>query len=252
MLSIPLILLTILLIQAYRVRNKYAFSLGLSFISRERTFVLGENKVVLLGMVHIARSKFYDSIEKAYRGSDYLTLSEGVKDKNKLCPKKLDYGYLADLVNLAAQPKKMKLGRTINCDQDCSELPKKAIKRINIICNCIEILKKPDLSKLPKLLKQIKKISSHASTVAEPNRELLDSRNKNLIKCIDKKLSKEKNILIPWGAAHLPEIEDYLVKKGFKIKKTKHRVVVNYLPLILPLFMLFYGNKLKRKLNERF
>jgi hypothetical protein len=56
--------------------------------------------------------------------------------------------------------------------------------------------------------------------------DILDRRNENLVAAIDSNLGEYALIVVPWGALHLPAIEDAIFARGFEpVSSVQHRLV---------------------------
>jgi len=66
--------------------------------------------------------------------------------------------------------------------------------------------------------------------------DLFSKRNRRLLEEIHARLSQSQNIIVPWGAAHMPEIAREIQKSGFRMDETQEYVAIRFR---------FAGNKSK-------
>ena len=57
--------------------------------------------------------------------------------------------------------------------------------------------------------------------------DLIEKRNERVIQELKKNEPDFREIYIPWGAAHMPEIERAVLKLGYKNTEEKERVVIS-------------------------
>jgi hypothetical protein len=61
--------------------------------------------------------------------------------------------------------------------------------------------------------------------------DLLHKRNQHLLAEIQSHLPKTRNLMVPWGVAHMPEIAREIQKSGFQLDETKNYTVIRFFPL---------------------
>ncbi len=66
--------------------------------------------------------------------------------------------------------------------------------------------------------------------------DLLNKRNQLVVELIQEKLDEHSLIIVPWGALHLPEIEDWLLKNNFKILEMQSRKLYSFMALYNKVF----------------
>ncbi|EDM27145.1 hypothetical protein LNTAR_15787 [Lentisphaera araneosa HTCC2155] len=205
--------------------------------------------VSVLGMVHMADASFYDQVH--HIGLDHdLSLTEGVHGRPSLSPHNFIVQYISsyfsrinyynDLVpqNLHLQDG----GNELNADMSLKELSKESslftsfmqLLSLPIIIvggeiNNLALYTKYQLSgaglmeslKLSELSRNRKLLFGHMRKVDDKDHAILpgilSSRNQKLFNLLEAELKKDtiQSILVPWGAAHSPEIENELISKGF-------------------------------------
>jgi uncharacterized protein YbaP (TraB family) len=60
--------------------------------------------------------------------------------------------------------------------------------------------------------------------------DLLRKRNHHLVEEIKARLSESENVIVPWGAAHMPEIAKEIQKSGFRLDETREYVALQFGP----------------------
>lgn len=58
--------------------------------------------------------------------------------------------------------------------------------------------------------------------------DILYRRNKEVIRHLRKAVDRYDTVVVPWGALHMPEIEDEVVKQGFKLQQERERVSIDF------------------------
>jgi len=197
--------------------------LGISYdqgniISVEKTFSRNDVKIVLLPMAHIGDASFYQSIVSDYSSQQAVFLLEGVKDQKGLIIKgDLFYSSLAKTLGMAEQkgqfkfPKKTTI-RFVWADVDVSELSQQTIDFINLL----SVDKNSDKGIGLEHLGQISQMMAKEETSKIIFSDILNFRNERLLTKLNEELTKSKLIVIPWGAAHMHDIEMQIKKIGFE------------------------------------
>lgn len=209
----------------------------------ERVFTKDGTKVFLIGMMHIGEQDFYDEVrERMSQGVTVkrVVLSEGVTDRGGILPPSFAsgnaYSKWAQRFGLKAQDSELpgrggalsggettRDGVTIvNADIDVSELSGEHQKILT------SLLKAADSDNLADLLAGPKGITG-------PELEdlmvegLIGFRNERLMEKFDEEIrGGARELFIPWGAAHLPDIEKRLIEQGFEKIYEERRPVVRF------------------------
>ena len=58
--------------------------------------------------------------------------------------------------------------------------------------------------------------------------DLLRKRNRHLLSEMQKRLPETDNIVVPWGAAHMPEIAREIQKDGFLLEESRDYPVIRF------------------------
>lgn len=212
----------------------------------ERQFKEGNREVRLSGMMHVATEEFYDEVlPKADPKHPSVVLLEGVTDyQNLLEDNHLDYTRVARLFQLTAQsesafsrkayararlhphkdkstaeslPDEEEGGNYVSheyrhADVDISNLRPKTIAYIITLSRLMEAPTWRDV--LAELQNPSSPIND-SDAQAQVWDDILHARNRRLIAEIQSALPDFQRIIVPWGAAHLSEIERWLKGQHF-------------------------------------
>ncbi|MEI6714767.1 MAG: hypothetical protein WCO60_13505 [Verrucomicrobiota bacterium] len=187
-----------------------------------RVYKSGDKSVYLLPTVHIAAGAFYNKLLSDVPKQRAVVLPEGVTDKKKLLESGLSYKGAAQSTGLAEQPDFRKLlpsdGR--HYDSDVSDFSPDTLATLQVVSTALRQLESSSLSQTILTL----------GTLPQPNlellkRDILDARNARISFGIMESLSAFDNILVPWGALHMPGIETELLKSSFKQASSKEVLV---------------------------
>ncbi len=199
----------------------------------ERCFRQGDREIRLVGMIHVAKSGFYDEITKALpEKSDAVVLLEGVTDRQSLLAGRLDYAQIAGLVGIASQRESsftrkavdgMKQTGTAEAqgeeppaveyrsgDIDVAEFSPATVRWIQALQ---EILQSATVREAVDQFVQNKEVlAADTDTVY---RDILDRRNEHLLGEIQKMLKDHRTVIVPWGAKHMPGLQKEIENWGF-------------------------------------
>lgn len=197
-------------------------------IMKEKVFKKDGKEIHLLGMVHVAEDYFYSSIKKDFSDEKFLVLIEGLKDEKNIMKNSIDYQLFASIAGLTQQPKGTAMFvRVKHADMDISELDPDFVAKMDKFFELVDAVKSGKREDIERI--------NRAPVIFEDefNKEALEKRNERLISVLDKEIIANDFILIPWGAAHLKEIEDHLEKKGFELTDVKMRPAINVVGSII-------------------
>lgn len=223
---------------------------------REDVFEKDGRRVYLVGMIHIGEPDFYARI-KADMPKDALFLTEGVSDRKKLLTGGLDYRNAARVLGLEAQPAfrdpvdpqapspsepagdvepplpPAPQGQTFRrADVDVSEFDPRTIDLLRKIGG---------LYAGGDAVTFMLRFVQFATTMSPDDYEamqqdVLKMRDAHVLMELDKVPDPYRNIVIPWGAAHLPGISEGLRTRGYVMTETRQRVVARYSTIFLHRF----------------
>ncbi|MGB6219861.1 hypothetical protein [Haloferula sp.] len=219
----------------------------------ERVFEKNGQRVFLVGMMHVGDGNYYRDLKQRMNadqpaGEKRLVLMEGVSDRNKLLPKDFangtTYARLAATFGLEAQKSLEPSPPSATPDSSVVEPrpPSIATERNGIVWQNADI----DVSELEAhhqtlLLAMLGVISGGniqemlIADVGNATGEdledlfvngLIGARNQILIDHFDAMASDFTEVYVPWGAAHLPDVEKRLIERGYEqVSETKRPIV---------------------------
>lgn len=187
--------------------------------SKEKTFYNKSHEVTLLGISHIGTDEYYSEIKERYLGKEnFLVLLEGVKIESEVEDSDLDHSYTAKIFDLKSQPKDLfKKYAHINADIYYEEINDEVSLYLDHVFEFWKHLSFLDYKKAKSQLELLSELNTDPDLIKS---EIIGKRNKSIISSIEK--HKNKNLLVPWGALHQSDIEDYLKSKGYKEKETSY------------------------------
>lgn len=222
--------------------------------------------VILIPMIHISSSEFYESVNNILNGADVI-LAEGVNDRKRILDKPINYGFLTSLTGLEPQ-KSFDYLFVVNGDGDISDLSEDTIKVIKSVtemshgeCSFREfrkIQKNVNIDDILHtrnfvLLRSFNSLLSNQRYIKE--KLTLDSKHNkpskhvnynNMFETLDdfqQVMPREQVIVIPWGAKHLPYFQEMVDTKNFKLTSTKKLYVFNLTSLFFNILLYPIRNK---------
>jgi hypothetical protein len=200
---------------------------------QERVYVKGEDRIRLLPMVHIGDEAFYNGIVADLRRMEGVVLLEGVTDREKLITQPFSYGKTAGALGVSEQPRSLVgAGEDLTegeggearliaqrADLDMSDFSPETVALINRIG---KLLAADDM---------VKALPEYLRTPVQPEPiiyDVLTLRNEALLASMDEALMETKHVIIPWGAAHMPGIEEALLARGFTLSDRRQRAVFRW------------------------
>ena len=201
-------------------------------------------RIHLVGMMHIGDGAYYSDLMKRINtvppsGGKRLVLTEGVSDRNQIIPKDFangkTYERWAKMLGLESQkdlnspapegeptPDATPRITWQNADIDVSDLQEHHRK---LLVEMLKLTSSADLSQM---------FSADAANISGEQFEdllmngLILSRNDTLMERFTEAGDGFEEIYIPWGAAHLPDIEKRLLALGYQITGETTRPVMRF------------------------
>lgn len=212
----------------------------------ERVFEKDGRRVHLIGMAHIGDSGFYETLNHSIAQPVYgrrLVLLEGVTDTAEILPSSFSSGHtyrtfagklgLVDqAVGFAARPEGDDAADAREAwaeagvdfrraDIDVSELSPEHRERLVSLLTSLEDVGLADLFKLPDGL-------TAADFQDLMVNGLLKQRNDRLMESFAAAERDYAEIFIPWGAAHLPDLDRRLSSLGYRVSGEHTRRVIDF------------------------
>jgi hypothetical protein len=178
-------------------------------------------KITLVPMSHVGEPGFYAELSRSFP-DDAVVLLEGVSDHTHILSIQTGYSRIAEAAGVVEQQKHFKpRGRLVAADIDMSEFSPETLDLLKaamlihsqgLTAETIPILMKPTPPDLQKQLMH----------------DLLAKRNQHLLKIIREQLQEAGHIIVPWGAAHMPEIAAEIEKFGFKQTASREMTAIRF------------------------
>ncbi|MGP8200768.1 MAG: hypothetical protein ACLQU4_14835 [Limisphaerales bacterium] len=189
-----------------------------------RKYVRDDGRTIqLYPMSHIADSAFYEKVSQSFP-TNSIILMEGVTDEKNLITNNVDYKRLADFLGLADQHEKFapSRGKKVRADLDVDQFATNTIDLLNLVM--FIHARGLNAGTLPKLLQYAPPPNLQDQLIDD----LLRNRNRHLLEEIHTRLSQSDNIIVPWGAAHMPGLAKEIQKSGFHLAETRDYVVIRF------------------------
>ena len=197
----------------------------------ERTLVRDDRRVKLLGTVHIGEPDFYAGIEDALRLGEPIVLREGVTDREGRI-RGLDYGGLADALGLAEQQGTLSLGDRATApgravlgvpysDIDASEMSEETV---SVLAAVADLYSERSAAALVRYLT----LSLDPHVLDHVWADIVTRRNDRVLASLDAAVDRSSSVAIPWGALHMPGIEEGLRARGFTPAEEQLHLAVRF------------------------
>ncbi len=216
----------------------------------DRTYASGNKHIRLISMIHIGEQTYYDSLFSTSFAAGTIVLAEGVTDKNRHLRQGMDYSKMAGLLGVSSQHHMRLEGRQIvpaeigrpnrdrqysqrlvpdilRADTDVSGFRPKTIAFLNQAGRHMQ----DSSMSFGQSIRAVNNWSRENMDEAD-NRAVMEdiifSRNRVVIGYLDRVLPHYDHIIIPWGALHMAEIEQAVLKRGFKPVAGSERVSMDF------------------------
>ena len=191
--------------------------------STQRTLARGDQRIVLVGMIHVGQSDFYADVLDGLP-SDAVILAEGVSDSEGLLGE-LRYASVADTFGLSEQAEAFPVHEgdvegvddsepdVVSADVDASEFTEDTRDVLVALGRLLAADSVPA---------QLAAWSSYEAALSGPGvpamvwHDILELRNERLLEHVDAELESHSLLVIPWGALHLAAIDSALRERGFE------------------------------------
>lgn len=190
---------------------------------RVKKYVRADGHTIhLIPMIHIGDSQFYRKLSASFP-TNSITLMEGVTDEKQLLTNSISYKAVASQLGLSEQQKVFKpQGKVIRADVDIAEFSTNTISLLNLVMR-VHAKGHVDPETFAALMQ-----SPPPGFEKELFDDLLRKRNRHLLDAIRSRLLDSESIMVPWGAAHMPEIAREIGKLGFHVAETHEYVAIRF------------------------
>jgi hypothetical protein len=209
---------------------------GLDGVSLDdRYYERDGREIRLVGMMHIGDPERYRALTRSFARESTIVLAEGVSDEKGRLTSSLQYGKAARAIGLSPQEDlESYLVEGEGADAVAPEWP--VVRRADIDASqlspeTIETIRWAsevwDAEDLPTALQRILRGSRELGP--ERSRaffaDVVDRRNEHLIGELERALREYERVVVPWGALHLPGIEQTVLSWGFaETGRVQHRL----------------------------
>jgi hypothetical protein len=174
-------------------------------------------------MSHVGEPEFYHSLAAGF-SADSTILMEGVTDNQNLLTNRITYRRMATSLGLAPQEKQFKPNpvQMVRADIDIDQFTPNTIGFLNLtmllhtkgitLQNVLQLMQYPQPPGFEKQLFD----------------DLLGKRNRHLLREIREHLLQTDNLVVPWGAAHMPELAREIQKSGFRLATRQEYVAIRF------------------------
>ena len=212
----------------------------------DRRYVQGETEVRLVGMMHLGEDATYRALTASFVSEDTIVLEEGVSDEDQVLEGTVSYERVARALGLATQqPISSYLfsGREAGAAMDWPVIQNADVDARVFSSETVEYLAlAAKVWDSDESLEAFFDLYRHALEHPEISEaflyDVIELRNRHLWLEIKTALPKYQRVIVPWGALHLPDIEDELVASGFVFVDETRRQVVVWSTLLMALFSL--------------
>jgi hypothetical protein len=215
---------------------------GINSTSRE--YRREDQRIDLVGMAHIGENSAYLDLFGSFTGESTLILEEGVSDDDGLIGEGLFYESFAGRIGLDVQPSFEALLAEMpasdadtqwpdirNADVDARVFADDTIAMLEAAARLYQSDRlAPAIAEFQARLDELGPEATRAAF-----RDLIDSRNAHLLGEIRAALGEYQRIVVPWGALHLPGIEDAILGWGFEQTASSQRRITAYQTILAAL-----------------
>jgi len=189
-----------------------------------RHYVRNDGKTIqLIPMAHVGETAFYRGLSQSFPTNATILL-EGVSDRRHLLTNRISYKRMAAALGLAEQAKEFQPGRgaLVHADMDVEQFTTNTIDCLNLVM----LIHSKGLN--PETTLKLLQYSPPPRVQEEFLQDLLRKRNQHLVQEIHAWLPQSQILIVPWGAAHMPEIAREIQKSGFRLDATREFVAIRF------------------------
>ncbi len=213
----------------------------------DRSYHLDEKIIRLTGMIHIGKQDYYEGLAGSMSSDRTIILAEGVTDQDRLLEHQFNYSKLAGIIGLSSQEKMRFDGNLVDLNAlnernpNAREQDKPDIARADIDLNRFNPQTVEFLNALGSTLFSdkplVEGLAEYNAWVSENMTQeriagvmfdILDKRNEVVIDSMLRTLKRYDTIIIPWGAMHMPAIEEAVLEQGFVPGVARERLSLDF------------------------
>jgi hypothetical protein len=195
--------------------------------AEERQYVRGDKRVYLIAMVHFGDRAYFEDVAGSLPTRNAVVLAEGVTDvSGMLAEPPIASDRFVPRAGIVAQGD-VAIGAHHDveaADMDVADLTPATVAFVNAVHEVFQSASLQDaLQGYTRYLRGF-----GAEDISGAIRELIEARNAFLLDRIDQSLEHYDQIIVPWGAAHMPGLEAALEADGFTLLSRKARCVIGW------------------------
>jgi hypothetical protein len=216
---------------------------------QERLYTRQDQSVRLIAMMHIGSARYYRELAEYLDNGDTVVLAEGISDREGLIKSRLSYSKVAALIGLETQEQMEMRGNPVDyedlaardragpegpgivrADIDVGDFSGEARRYIQSVGELFN----PEDSFLESFRAYLEWYERNMSPEKEAAvfLEIIDKRNETLLRYLDRALLGYDDVVIPWGALHMPGLERALLDRNFVPAGTRTRLAVDFSELL--------------------
>jgi len=205
----------------------------------ERRYGRDDREVVLVGMMHVGNPELYRELYRSFVRDSTVVLQEGITDEGGLIRSRLSYEPLAEALGLGVQPGIAQVLDEIDADGedaasgwphlrhadvDAAEFSLTTLRFVEQMAGVL------DAEDLPAALRGFGSYlqSFDAEARLAVVHDVVGLRNAHVLGELDAALPEYRTVVIPWGALHMPGIQQALLERGFERVRAHRRLAVDY------------------------
>jgi hypothetical protein len=191
---------------------------------RASTYVRPDGKTIqLIPMIHVGDAGFYRQLASSFPAGATV-LMEGVTDNGNRLTNRISYQRMARTLGLSEQAQAFKpVGpEGVSADVDVSSFSEETLGMLNLIM----LVQAKGLN--PQTLEQLLRFTPEPGFEQRLFADILTKRNQHLLGEIQSRLATASHLVVPWGAAHMPEIGRELQQLGFRLADTTEHTAIGF------------------------
>ena len=189
-----------------------------------RKYVNADGQTIhLVPMAHVGDPAFYETVTKSFPQQATI-LMEGVSDEDNLLTNHINYQRMASALGLAEQHAEFRPNGppAKTADVDVREFAPSTVAALNLVM--MFHAKGVNAETLSAIIQH----GSAPEVQEQLWEDILRKRNRHLLQEIKRELSDSKYLIVPWGAAHMPELAREIEKFGFRAGESHELTVISF------------------------
>lgn len=199
----------------------------------DRRYSRDGREIRLVGMMHFGEPDAYREIFESFATVSTLILAEGISDEQGIINDPISYDavartlgleqqqYVTNYLSDGSEAEPSRWPEVRRADLDASDFAPETIEGLERIGKVWA-----DDSPLLALLTLVRNAKEEPEIWESLVEDILDRRNETLVAAIDATVGEYERIVVPWGALHLPAIEEAIRDRGFEqVSSAQHRLI---------------------------